>query len=162
MARMKTTYAVILSCPPDLLCPGFMEKAKQFRFFSPTSMLLRYRLEIGRVEIDGVEHVPPSEVFALLHAAGTDLAWRYLGAYGPIGYEEAAEIVGGSLGDLVNITLLEVGNYITPPPHGLQPTDSSVNCPKCGRKMILRTSRGSKFYGCSAYPECKGSRPVSE
>jgi len=34
-------------------------------------------------------------------------------------------------------------------------------CPKCGRKMILRTARqgryaGRQFWGCSGYPNCKG------
>lgn len=33
-------------------------------------------------------------------------------------------------------------------------------CPRCGRKLILRTATkgshaGSQFYGCSGYPECK-------
>lgn len=33
-------------------------------------------------------------------------------------------------------------------------------CPKCGRKMVLRTSKrgekaGSQFWGCSAYPKCR-------
>jgi len=34
-------------------------------------------------------------------------------------------------------------------------------CPKCGAPMVLRTARkgqraGSRFYGCSKYPECRG------
>lgn len=34
-------------------------------------------------------------------------------------------------------------------------------CPQCGRPMVRRTSRdGSAFWGCSAYPNCKGSRRV--
>ena len=42
-------------------------------------------------------------------------------------------------------------------------TDSAAEdvprCPKCGQPMVLRTSRvGNKFYGCSRYPECTGSR----
>lgn len=36
-------------------------------------------------------------------------------------------------------------------------------CPICGRPMVLRTARrgshaGSTFWGCSAYPSCKGKR----
>jgi len=36
-------------------------------------------------------------------------------------------------------------------------------CPQCGRPMVLRTARrganaGSQFWGCSAYPSCKGIR----
>ena len=38
-------------------------------------------------------------------------------------------------------------------------------CPKCGKSMRLRTARqgpraGSRFWGCAAYPECKGVRPA--
>ena len=38
-------------------------------------------------------------------------------------------------------------------------------CPACGRPMRKRTARqgknaGNAFWGCSGYPECKGTRPV--
>jgi len=38
-------------------------------------------------------------------------------------------------------------------------------CPLCGKVMVLRTARqgkeiGSRFWGCSGYPECKGTRPI--
>jgi len=34
-------------------------------------------------------------------------------------------------------------------------------CPKCGKPMVLRTAKtgknaGNQFWGCSAYPDCKG------
>ncbi len=40
-----------------------------------------------------------------------------------------------------------------------------VRCPKCNRFMVERTVRrgpraGSKFYGCSRYPDCKRTRPI--
>jgi predicted RNA-binding Zn-ribbon protein involved in translation (DUF1610 family) len=44
-------------------------------------------------------------------------------------------------------------------------TQSSGNsCPSCGSAMVLRTAkrgfrRGRKFYGCSRYPICRGTRP---
>jgi len=31
-------------------------------------------------------------------------------------------------------------------------------CPQCSAKMILRSGRYGKFYGCSKYPYCKGTR----
>jgi restriction system protein len=39
------------------------------------------------------------------------------------------------------------------------------NCPNCGKPMALRTARkganaGVQFWGCSAYPECRGTRKV--
>ncbi|MHB9026678.1 MAG: four helix bundle suffix domain-containing protein [Armatimonadota bacterium] len=41
------------------------------------------------------------------------------------------------------------------------PTDNIPSCPKCGKAMVLRTAQkgeraGKQFWGCSAYPDCKG------
>ncbi|HWX17351.1 MAG TPA: four helix bundle suffix domain-containing protein [Chthoniobacterales bacterium] len=40
-------------------------------------------------------------------------------------------------------------------------------CPRCGKPMCQRTARkgpraGERFWGCTAYPECKGTRPLSK
>ncbi|MFZ0547806.1 MAG: DUF2726 domain-containing protein [Candidatus Promineifilaceae bacterium] len=40
-------------------------------------------------------------------------------------------------------------------------SENAVICPNCGSEMVLRTARsgpnrGNKFWGCSAYPNCKG------
>lgn len=35
-------------------------------------------------------------------------------------------------------------------------------CPLCGEPMRLRSSRYGPFYGCSAYPGCRGTRQVDE
>jgi restriction system protein len=47
----------------------------------------------------------------------------------------------------------------TPP----QPTEQAPACPICSKPMRLRTARqganaGSQFWGCTGYPECKGTR----
>ncbi|MGD0814549.1 MAG: four helix bundle suffix domain-containing protein [Verrucomicrobiota bacterium] len=41
------------------------------------------------------------------------------------------------------------------------PPDHSPACPKCGKTMVLRTAKtgkniGQQFWGCSAWPGCKG------
>ncbi|MCX6751823.1 MAG: type I DNA topoisomerase [Candidatus Nomurabacteria bacterium] len=33
----------------------------------------------------------------------------------------------------------------------------NIKCPKCGGKMIIKLSRGGKFYSCSRYPDCDGA-----
>ena len=33
----------------------------------------------------------------------------------------------------------------------------NIKCPKCGEKMIIKLSRGGKFYSCSKYPDCDGA-----
>ena len=32
-----------------------------------------------------------------------------------------------------------------------------IKCPKCGSSMIIKLSRGGKFYSCSKYPDCDGA-----
>lgn len=44
-----------------------------------------------------------------------------------------------------------------------QPKDQAPTCPLCQKAMRLRTARqganaGSQFWGCTGYPECKGTR----
>ena len=44
-------------------------------------------------------------------------------------------------------------------------TDLIPSCPQCGKPMALRTARlgknaGSQFWGCTAYPDCKGTAEV--
>ncbi len=36
-----------------------------------------------------------------------------------------------------------------------------IRCPLCNAPMVLRQSKYGSFYGCSRYPECTGTRPVS-
>lgn len=36
-------------------------------------------------------------------------------------------------------------------------------CPECGKPMALKTSRwGSQFLGCSGYPDCKSTKPLTK
>jgi DNA topoisomerase-1 len=37
-----------------------------------------------------------------------------------------------------------------------------VSCPKCNAPMSVRSGRRGKFLGCNNYPECKGTRPISD
>jgi len=45
-------------------------------------------------------------------------------------------------------------------PTNTAPSSSEPSCPKCGSPMRLRSSKRGPFYGCSTYPECKGTRPA--
>jgi DNA topoisomerase-1 len=37
---------------------------------------------------------------------------------------------------------------------------SEMLCPKCEGKMIIKLSKGGKFYSCSNYPDCDGARTI--
>jgi restriction system protein len=46
---------------------------------------------------------------------------------------------------------------------GAKMTQTDPVCPECGKSMVQRTARrgskaGHQFWGCSAYPACKGTR----
>jgi len=43
--------------------------------------------------------------------------------------------------------------------------DDVIHCPTCNQPMVLRTARrganaGEKFWGCSNYPKCRGTREI--
>jgi len=38
------------------------------------------------------------------------------------------------------------------------PVLTDKTCPRCGNQMVLRNGRRGKFYGCSKFPYCKGTR----
>lgn len=51
------------------------------------------------------------------------------------------------------------------PPDRPDPADSIPKCPQCGKAMALRTAKagkhsGRQFWGCTGYPECRGSAEV--
>lgn len=35
-------------------------------------------------------------------------------------------------------------------------------CPKCGEPMVIKWGRNGRFLACSAYPECKSTKPLPE
>jgi len=39
-------------------------------------------------------------------------------------------------------------------------TQDAPECPQCGKPMRRRKSPKGEFWGCSAFPECKGTRPT--
>lgn len=46
------------------------------------------------------------------------------------------------------------------------PKSTTPNCPKCGSLMILRERKkgktaGKKFWGCSKFPQCKGTQSIT-
>ena len=41
-----------------------------------------------------------------------------------------------------------------------QETRSQPKCPYCSRQMVLRKGRNGEFWGCSAFPSCKGTSGI--
>lgn len=40
--------------------------------------------------------------------------------------------------------------------------ETDVVCEKCGRKMVVRSSKFGKFLACPGYPQCKNTKPMPE
>lgn len=47
------------------------------------------------------------------------------------------------------------------PPKEPAPLVEHIRCPLCGAPMVQRQSKYGAFYGCSRYPACTGTRPLS-
>jgi len=78
-------------------------------------------------------------------------------------------IQGGGYREQLHAARLEARSRQAPsdpsaPSYPSDPPDPPPpDCPKCGQRMVLRTARkgphaGSRFWGCAAYPNCKGTR----
>lgn len=49
-----------------------------------------------------------------------------------------------------------------PSPEAEEGFGDSPACPQCGAAMRLRTGKRGQFWGCSRYPQCKGTRNVED
>jgi len=43
----------------------------------------------------------------------------------------------------------------------LKPIETDRDCPKCGKKLVIRTGRFGQFLACSGFPECKHTESIS-
>ncbi len=43
---------------------------------------------------------------------------------------------------------------------GQRASEPAPPCPQCGQAMRRRKSAKGEFWGCTAYPECKGTKPI--
>ena len=53
------------------------------------------------------------------------------------------------------------GKFKKDQPDPSNPPDQIPACPQCAKPMVLRTAKtgrnaGQQFWGCTAYPDCKG------
>ena len=76
-----------------------------------------------------------------------------------------------SAGAPTNLRDLNSPEYLasmrTPSPSDVEPAGGPPPCPVCDASMTLRTARqgrnaGGQFWGCSRYPDCKGTRNLDD
>lgn len=81
--------------------------------------------------------------------------------------QEAMDFAKGKPLELLDGNMLQ--NIITEVQKGETQPRNKLNenvCPQCGAKLVLRTAKkgqnaGEKFWGCSAFPKCKATKPYS-
>ncbi len=113
-----------------------------------------------------LEHDDPAvranAVICLIHQANYLLDQQ-------IGALERQFVAGGGYSEqLAAARLAERGRQRRGQSEPADPTgllDRIPDCPQCGKPMVLRTAKsgrnaGSQFWGCSAYPDCRGACPL--
>lgn len=56
---------------------------------------------------------------------------------------------------------LPEGIHVEPPPRP-PPRPAGVNCPKCGRPMVIRHSSRGEFLACSGFPRCRNAMSLDK
>ena len=75
--------------------------------------------------------------------------------------EKAFVKAGGYSEQLAAARLAERQRHTSDQSDQTDPTDHIPACPQCGKPMVLRTAQagknaGRQFWGCTAYPDCRG------
>jgi restriction system protein len=110
------------------------------------------------------------QMFGIMTAEGADEAiivtsGRFTGEAREFANGKSIQLLDGSnLLELVKSVQVgrEIGSNVVPEP---AQAPISPRCPQCGMAILLRTARrgtraGSKFWGCTSYPACKGTLPA--
>ena len=78
--------------------------------------------------------------------------------------QEAIDFIKGKPLEIIDgDKLMEMVSEVKKAPGAFPGNNTPVKCPLCGSHMVLRTARkgtsaGEKFWGCSQYPKCRGTK----
>lgn len=72
--------------------------------------------------------------------------------------QEVAEVIGAWQSTVSEAAKQSHVSNLKQRHEGVRAGDAAPKCPYCGGEMVLRKSKkdGSPFYGCKAYPKCRG------
>lgn len=75
--------------------------------------------------------------------------------------QEALDVLKAILASSLRVEKLLQGRVSSPKP--AQAQTKTYDCPVCKKPMVARANRstGEQFFGCSAFPNCRGSRNAS-
>ena len=138
-----STYAPILS---NILSRDYIERVK--KFLKPT--------ELGKVVSDlMVQYF--NKIFEIKFTAGLEEQLDKIGA-GELEWTNTIEAFYKDFNTLYTKAESSLNGKKVKVPD----VESEVICDKCGRKMVVKSSRFGKFLACPGYPECKNTKPVPE
>lgn len=121
------------------------------------------------------------ELFGVMAAQGATGA--YVVSIGDFTDDAKAFVAGRNIAlvdanQILRMTAMPSLGTATTPPRPIKPEASAAsvstsaqtasnapNCPKCGSSMVKRVAKagsnaGQPFYGCSAFPKCRGIKPA--
>jgi hypothetical protein len=150
---MRLTFAVYLEISADYLLPGFFQSLRQFNFGQSVSAGdCRMRQEIFRLEFENVKGTEAevrqvAERAALAQIPAIERRFEL-----PNGWQDHGQLAVDLVDNAPNPTWT----------HGMEGDDHSVRCPVCQSPMKRKQGNNGPFYGCSRFPECRGSRRISK
>ncbi len=138
-----STYAPILS---NIMGRDYIEREK--KSLKPT--------ELGKVISDLMTQYF-NKIFDVKFTAGLEVKLDKIGA-GDLNW---VETIRDFYTDFDNY-YQKAENSLTGKKVKVPVVETDVVCEKCGRKMVVKSSRFGKFLACPGYPECKNTKPVPE
>lgn len=138
-----STYAPILS---NIMNRDYIEREK--KTLKPT--------ELGKVISDlMVEYF--NKIFDVKFTAGLEVKLDKIGA-GDLNWTETIKDFYKDF----DVLYKKAENSLDGKKVKVPAVESDVVCEKCGRKMVVKSSKFGKFLACPGYPECKNTKPVPE
>lgn len=156
---MRVTYAVYLEISLDGLQPGLWEEISKCAFSKNLDRgSFRHRIEITRLEYDGVTEENRCGVRQVVERAGRSLGLaRFRQMVGDARLEPAA------FASLCHVSCVEVPGAPNPSEcHSMEGENPSVLCPSCHSPMVHRQGLRGVFWACRKFPACKGTRNISK
>ncbi len=138
-----STYAPILS---NIMGRDYIEREK--KTLKPT--------ELGKVVADLMVQFF-DKIFDVKFTAGLEVKLDKIGA----GELDWTDTIAAFYKDFDNY-YIKAENSLDGKKVKVPDVETDVVCEKCGRKMVVKSSRFGKFLACPGYPECKNTKPVPE
>ncbi|MDD6479385.1 MAG: type I DNA topoisomerase [Oscillospiraceae bacterium] len=138
-----STYAPIIS---NILQREYIEREK--KSLKPT--------ELGKIVTDlMVEHF--KKIFDVKFTAGLEVKLDQIGA----GERSWIETMNEFYGDF-DVLYKKAEKLMDGKRVKVPDIETEVLCDKCGKKMVVKSSRFGKFLACPGYPACKNTKPMPE